>query len=672
MKRWLVGVIACLAIVLLATCVFMIAWLFIPFFRTWIGFDFKDGKDIIPSLPALVQLGSFALLAVAGLLCLLLRKRYSFVFHGFKNASIVPDVEKRPIDIDVLAQEELVRQLKYLYHSLEQYTNGESDDAGEFDVDALIKEPPFVNQYAQQEEEPLLDLAQFLPHGEAENIIVELKQLIKTFQSGKESEDLLKMIGESAPDDIAPFMKLIDAVTPREVIEVTGHLQWQGETLEPRKVGITLECAGSDEMMTRTIWWRHPNNHAISTTNKGSTGDTKKGRFRNGNHALKRSNIASMVEVTGHYIELLRPAMCWLALTLWESNYRLRHPNLTMHRLAKLHYLLGTLYYAYSQSKFSQYGDFFWERAVEHLDQALSLDPNWCYPELYVAVIYSNQLQRMREDDPHREKVLHRVLQRYNDFLKHTEMAEKRLRSQLLLWPWRLITIQVPLLPSLLHDKKKKEVLLIRRKLTVGRAATVLKFLDEIKSSQVNSVLSEHKVDSMSDADVIDMVQMLLQETMQKVGLIAEKTDKIDGMIEALQNNGLIETEVDGGKVRVKIDASLIRAMTPERRIEAMEEALDNVMIKSFTKMLDRINSETLQKDRKVDSSYLYNLAYLDCLSIKKSISEPNTMQPLAQQILKESLLRSPELWSVVEKNDCIQENVFLKDLKKELSNLSK
>ena len=466
MKRRLV--VTFLAIGLLVTMV-LIASLLFPQIFSGGKIDSGEGNKAISFSLAAIQLGGIAIIALIIIFYILIPWRIKCVFRGFSNASTLPELDKRTIDINILAQEELVKQFKYLYHSLVKYVNIEGDDVGGFDADTLIEKSPFMPQ-SQQKDEHFLNLAKFLPPREAEEIIKELKKLLRTFQNREEYGDLLRVIGESAPKEISPIMKLIDIIIPPRLVEATGHLQWHSKTLEPHHVGITLEFTGSftgsDETMPRTIWWRHTDGTADPDSDQKPDMLAPQRRLE---HLLgwptdpNPNQKPDMLDVTDRYIDLLAPAMCWLALTLWVYHSMSRHWFMShrRHLRAELHYLLGALYYAYSQEKYSLYEDFFWELAVEHFNQATKLDPDWCVPHLYVATIYNRKVQDMPESEPYKKELSKRALERYEKAIQYTKKVRRRLQSQKF------------------ASSKINAVSLVRRKLLVAKTIAELSFYDK-------------------------------------------------------------------------------------------------------------------------------------------------------------------------------------------------
>lgn len=331
------------------------------------------------------------------------RRPYRLVFEAFSNELELVDTENKPLNLSILAQEELVRQFKLIYNDLKRYSDNGGQDFEEFVADELyIEEDPSGN-----------DIEKYVSEDQVKKggMIEDLKEVIRDLKDPK-GINLMNLVGEIAPKEVTPVMKFIEAIFPPHVISAIGHLQCKSD--KSGRVGITFEFVdfGSQRnLMVRTLQWQSSDNMADETlTNK----------------------------VTDYYIELLSPAMDWVALMFWEQKLLSGTPLINRvfkvrekRRKARMLYLLGALYFAHAD-RFKAYSSFFCQLAVEHLRQALIADRSWGLPYLYLANLYAFKAQ-VKTGELH-EKLLDEALSLYDQVLELAKGEEhKFIRARIIL-----------------------------------------------------------------------------------------------------------------------------------------------------------------------------------------------------------------------------------------------
>ncbi len=396
MKRFLAMVILIIVVVVVVTVPFII-W-----GETRFAF-FKDQEKSITDF-LLVSLELIGLVISIAIVVFILyqyvsyRRPYRLVFEAFSNESELVETENKPLNLGILAQEELVRQFKIIYNDLKGYSDQDSQD---FEV--LVADELYI-----EEELSGNDVGKYVSADQIKKggMIEDLKEVIRDLKDPK-GINLMNLVGEIAPKEVTPFMKFIEAIFPAHVIRATGHLQSKSD--RSRKVGITFEFVdlGSQRnLMVRTLRWQ-------SSDNIEDSADTTPPAESN------TANGTSTNERTDYYIELLSPAMYWVALMFWEQKLISNIPPINRilkvrekRRKARILYLIGALYYAHAD-QFKAYSNFFCQLAVEHFRPALIADPNWGLPYLYLANLYSfkaqakeGELQRLRSNSESKRKDL--------------------------------------------------------------------------------------------------------------------------------------------------------------------------------------------------------------------------------------------------------------------------
>lgn len=305
-----------------------------------------------------------------------------WIFAGFSNESNFSGLlatELKTMSFHMLAMEELVRQSQIVSKQWNQYNEGLLGNA------MIIGD----NHWKAQ-----------LPKGfiNDEDVIAPLRPDI--FDWVKSAED-------KVPQGFAFIMSLISfvgATIPAPIVKITGHIQF----LSNNKAGITLEVVDAKKPHNNAIYTFWQDDEAASSLAQSSAALEDKRRPIDG------------------YIELLSPTMRWLAQVRWkqkvESRITLRNffSGNRKREKAKLFYRLGTLFYT-STVEFTKHKSIFFQLAINHLNQALDADQNWYYPSLYLANVYSFEMQD-KEDESH-EKLLKEVLYLYEEALDRAKRA---------------------------------------------------------------------------------------------------------------------------------------------------------------------------------------------------------------------------------------------------------
>jgi hypothetical protein len=342
---------------------------------------------------------------------------------------------KMPLDLSMLAREELMNQFKAIYSEWEKYS-GYLDP----DTDTLLTDDLYENISLGYDIEKYIPTEFFKDNG-----IVDLREVIKFLKrsetidlrklageiASKEANNVMGTTGEIAPKEVTPILKFIETVVPPHIVRATGHLQWSKDMLG--RVGITfefVELGSQRNLMIRTIWWQSSEKRAafagVQPPSELSMADEVIANEAETNS--KQATLPNDDEIsltTDRYIALLGPAMRWLALMFWEQRMALHVPftnrvfkNRDKRFQAQILYLLGVMYYACAY-QFQAYSSFFHELANEHFRQASTTDSSWGLPYLYLANYYSFKAQEAK--GIMREKLLNEALSLYDKALYRAE-----------------------------------------------------------------------------------------------------------------------------------------------------------------------------------------------------------------------------------------------------------
>ena len=340
----------------------------------------------------------------------LFRRPYRLVFEAFSNESKLVTAENKPLNLSILAQEELTRQFKLIYRGLKKFIDKDGQE-----IEALVADELYIEEDASGSDTGKYIFADLIKQS---GMIGDLKEVINDLQD-PEGINLMQLVGEFVPKEVSPIMKFIETIFPPHVIRATGHLQAKSDT--SRRAGITFEFVdlGSQRnLLVRTLRWR-------SSEHKVEPVDSVPSAHSN------TSNETSTNEESDHYIELLIPAMCWVALMFLEQKL-ISHVPFMNHilkanekrRKARIYYLIGALYYIHS-IRLETYSDFYRQLAVEHLRLAQITDASWSLPYLYLANLYTSKA--LEKSDELHAKLFKEALNLYQQGLDHTTKTGQKL-----------------------------------------------------------------------------------------------------------------------------------------------------------------------------------------------------------------------------------------------------
>ncbi len=362
------------------------------------------------------------------------RRPHRLLFEGVSNEAKLISPENSPTALNTLVKEELIHQFLIIYHELQSFIQQaerqrriESDRDQEEPADQTPRTLSFLSDELNFEDAPdTQNLARFFPslhrgshdpHDLTITTIYFLKQNLEQvlgdiqvpFQkSGSKrtsnkalisrhsqiSSVTLQQIVSSMPDHMKPVVNLIDILIPPRLTKATAYLQRRGDPLSPwGDAGITLDVSspnGSADSMVRTLW------QPIQTNDDGSSSSR-----------LPKSTEG---QLTGVYVDLLKPAMRLLVLLFWEQklisalNKRKPEKGDQMNRQeynACFIFLFGALY-AVSSLQFEQQHMFFARLALERFRTAADLHPNWETPHRYLGHVYDMLARHCCKDDANR------------------------------------------------------------------------------------------------------------------------------------------------------------------------------------------------------------------------------------------------------------------------------
>ncbi|MEA5596398.1 hypothetical protein [Rivularia sp. UHCC 0363] len=203
--------------------------------------------------------------------------------------------------------------------------------------------------------------------------------------------NLIASLNEFTPDQIDPFVSLLKIIFPAYGTKVTSILQSQGE--DYRKLGITFEITdigGRIASKLYTIWEEAETETVIKTVPKTASKPVIDG--------VELPVIDSYPEVKDRYRALLKPATRWLALELSRREMLANVPwyylgNWYKLYQAQINNFFGVINYASAPT----HGRFFYQLAIEDLQAAIELDPNWYQPYENLGDTYSIQGKDFQE-----------------------------------------------------------------------------------------------------------------------------------------------------------------------------------------------------------------------------------------------------------------------------------
>lgn len=401
------------------------------------------------------------------------RRPHRLLFEGVSNQGQLASAENAPTDLNTLATEERIHQFLIIYYELQSFIQQaerqrriESDRSQEGPADRAIHSPPFLSDELNFADAPdTQNLARFFPslhrgshdpHDLTLTIIYFLKQNLEqvlgdtqvpfqesasqritdkalTSRHSQISSATLQQIVSSVPDRMKPVINLIDILIPPRQTKATAYLQRRRDPLSPQgDAGITLDVSspdGSSNSMVRTLW------QPIQANDDGSS-----------SQGLPKSTEG---QLTGVYVDLLKPAMRLLVLLFWEqkliSALTKRKPEKgdQMNRQeynACFIFLLGALY-AVSSLQFKHQQAFFAQLALERFRTAADLHADWETPYRYLGEIYDRLAMHYKDEADRCERFIESGVKAYDTYYnlagkqvdKKRKQADAYLKKALLL-----------------------------------------------------------------------------------------------------------------------------------------------------------------------------------------------------------------------------------------------
>lgn len=205
---------------------------------------------------------------------------------------------------------------------------------------------------------------------------------------------LVASLNEFTPDQIDPLVSLLKILFPAYGTKVTSILQSQSE--DYRRLGITFEITDIEGRIASrlyTIWEETETQTVIKTVPKKESKTVTDQEIE-----LELPVIESYPELKDRYRALLKPATRWLALELSRREMLANVPwyylgNWCKRYQAQIHNFFGVINYASAPT----HGSFFYQLAIEDLEAAIELDPNWYQPYENLGDTYSTQGREFQE-----------------------------------------------------------------------------------------------------------------------------------------------------------------------------------------------------------------------------------------------------------------------------------
>lgn len=214
---------------------------------------------------------------------------------------------------------------------------------------------------------------------------------------------LLSSIKEFAPTQLSPAFQLISILFPPFGTKVTGLLQ--SKSSSPEKLGLTIEITDIQGELVPRLYtiWEPPSKQSVDA-----------------------QDILPEAPVKDRYIALLKPVARWLALELSRREMAVKVPfgQDRKQYQGQIHNFFGVLNYASAQT----HGSFFHQLAIEDLQQAIELCPDWYQPYENLADVYSTQGRE--EQGKINIDLQRRALLNYNSSLERVidELVVNRIR----------------------------------------------------------------------------------------------------------------------------------------------------------------------------------------------------------------------------------------------------
>lgn len=300
------------------------------------------------------------------IIILIYSRKSQLVIDNFANASGAEGMDFVLSGLSQLGRERLVRDMKGVHQRLKEHISGNGLPA-----------------YAPPDKLPL---PQATPDERLSSLVASLN--------------------EFTPDQIDPLVNLLKIVFPSYGTKVTSILQSQGEN--HRRLGITFEITDIEGRVASKIYtiWEET---ATEKTSEKASGDE-----------VELPVVESYPEIKDRYRSLLKPANRWLALELSRREMLTNVPwyylgNWSQRYQAQIHNFFGVINYASAPT----HAKFFYQLAIEDLEAAIVLDPNWYQPYENLGDTYSTQGREFQEN--RRVNLQRKAILQYEEALKRCE-----------------------------------------------------------------------------------------------------------------------------------------------------------------------------------------------------------------------------------------------------------
>ncbi|WP_414621001.1 hypothetical protein [Calothrix sp. CCY 0018] len=301
-------------------------------------------------------------LAVIQRIIILVASRSSqLIVDNFTNASGAEGMEFVLPGLSQLGRERLVREMKGVHQRLKEHIN--------------------VNGLRTYRHPDKLPLPQTTPDERLSNLVASLN--------------------EFTPDQIDPLVSLLKIIFPPYGTKVTSILQSQGE--DYNRLGITFEVTdiqGNGASKLYTIWEENKTESVTDTVIETVAKTASKTASKPvADEEFELPIIETYPELKDRFRLLLKPATRWLAVELSKREMLANVPwyylgNWCERYQSQIHNFFGVINYASAPT----HGSFFYQLAIEDLQAAVELDPNWYQPYENLGDTYSTQGREFQEN----------------------------------------------------------------------------------------------------------------------------------------------------------------------------------------------------------------------------------------------------------------------------------
>ncbi|MBV6625027.1 MAG: hypothetical protein KI793_19220 [Rivularia sp. (in: Bacteria)] len=299
-----------------------------------------------------------SLIVIQRIIILITFRSSQLVIDNFTNASGAENMEFVLPGISQLGRERLVREMKGVHQRLKEHVNSSG-----------------LRTYRRPDKLPL---PQATPDERLSNLVASLN--------------------EFTPDQIDPLVNLLKIIFPPYGTKVTSILQSQGE--DYNRLGITFEVAdiqGRVASRLYTIWEENTTESLPDTVIKTLAKNSS--RTNVDDEEFELPPIETYPELKDRFRALLKPATRWLALELSRREMLANVPwyylgNWCKRYQSQIHNFFGVINYASAPT----HGNFFYQLAIEDLQAAIALDPNWYQPYENLGDTYSTQGREFQEN----------------------------------------------------------------------------------------------------------------------------------------------------------------------------------------------------------------------------------------------------------------------------------